>query len=93
MFRMHSVSQRTFPSIRCGKTGKVPVYIALGIKPHGCQGILGFWMFEAERESAKNGEDVLKGLWRRSVRRVRVFITDALSGLEEAIRKIFPEAE
>jgi transposase-like protein len=36
---------------------------------------------------------VLKDLKRRGVQRVRIFITDDLPGLEEAIKKIFPEAD
>jgi len=36
---------------------------------------------------------VLKDLRRRGVQRVRIFVTDDLPGLEEAIKKIFPEAD
>jgi putative transposase len=36
---------------------------------------------------------VLKDLKRRGVQRVRIFITDELPGSEEAIKKIFPEAD
>jgi hypothetical protein len=83
----------TFLSIRRGKTAKEPVYMALGIKPDGRREILGFWLFGAEGESARNWEEVLKDLKRRGVQRVRIFITDDLPGLEEAIKKIFPEAD
>mgnify|MGYP000107575360 CR=1 FL=1 len=83
----------TFLSIRRGKTAKEPVYIALGIKPDGRREILGFWLFGAEGESSRNWEEVLKDLKRRGVQRVRIFITDDLPGLEEAIKKIFPEAD
>lgn len=83
----------TFLSIRRGQTAKEPVYIALGIKPDGHREILGFWLFGSEGESAKNWEEVLKDLKRRGVQRVRIFITDDLPGLEEAIKKIFPEAD
>jgi Transposase and inactivated derivatives len=83
----------TFLSIRRGKTAKEPVYMALGIKPDGRREILGFWLFGAEGESARNWEEVLKDLRRRGVQRVRIFITDDLPGLEEAIKKIFPEAD
>jgi putative transposase len=82
----------TFLSIRRGKTAKEPVYIALGIKPDGRRESLGFWLFGAEGESARNWEEVLKDLKRRGVQRVRIFITDDLPGLEEAIKKIFPDA-
>jgi transposase-like protein len=80
----------TFLSIRRGKTAKEPVYMAPGIKPDGRREILGFWLFGAEGESAGNWEEVLKDLKRCRVQRVRIFITDDLPGLEEAIKKIFP---
>jgi putative transposase len=63
------------------KTAKEPVYMALGIKPDGRREILGFWLFGAEGESARNWEEVLKDLKRRGVQRVRIFITDDLPGL------------
>ncbi|MBC7109323.1 MAG: transposase [Methanomassiliicoccales archaeon] len=50
----------TFLSVRRGKTAKEPVYMALGIKPDGHREILGFWLFGAEGESARNWEEVLK---------------------------------
>jgi len=67
--------------------------MALGIKPDGRREILGFWLLGAEGESAGNWEEILKDLRRRGIQRVRIFITDDLSGLEEAIKKIFPEAD
>jgi transposase-like protein len=82
----------TFLSIRRGKTAKKPVYMALGIKPDGRRENLGFWLFGAEGESARNWEEVLKDLRRCGVQRVRIFIRDNLPGLEEAIKKIFPDA-
>jgi transposase-like protein len=68
------------------------VYRVLGIKPEGRREIPGFWLLGVEGESAGNWEEVLKDLRRRGVQRVRIFINDDLSGLEEAIKKIFPEA-
>ena len=67
--------------------------MVFGIKPDGRREILGFWLFDTEGESARNWEEVLKDLRRRGVQRVRIFITDDLPGLEEAIKKIFPEAD
>jgi len=65
----------------------------LGIKRDGRREVLGFWLFGAEGESAHNWEEVLKDLKRRGVQRVQIFITDDLPGLEEAIKKIFPDAD
>ena len=44
----------TFLSVRRGKSAKGSLYIALGIKRDGRREILGFWLFGAEGESAKN---------------------------------------
>jgi len=49
-------------------------------------------VFGAEGESSHNWETILKELWEREVRRVRLFISDDLPGIEEAIRRIFPQA-
>ncbi len=82
----------TFLSIRRGKVAKEPVYVALGIKPDGRREILGFWLFGAEGESSHNWDDVMHELWDRGVRKVKLFITDDLAGIEEAIRKTYPQA-
>jgi transposase-like protein len=60
--------------------------------PNGRREILRFWLFGAEGENARNWEEVLKDLKRCGVQRVRILVTDDLPGLEEAIKKIFPEA-
>jgi putative transposase len=80
----------TFLAVRRGKTAKEPVYIALGIKPDGRREVLGFWVFGAEGESAQNWRTVLKGLWERGVKVVKVFISDDLPGVEEAVREMYP---
>jgi len=49
--------------------------------------------FSVRKRSSRDWEEVLKDLKRRRVQRVRIFITDDLPGLEEAIKKIFPEAD
>lgn len=83
----------TFLSVRRGKAAKEPVYVALGIRPDGSRELLGFWLFGAEGESARNWRQVIKELWERGVRAVRVFISDDLPGIEEAVREIFPSAK
>jgi transposase-like protein len=83
---------RTLLSIRRGKTAKEPVYIALGIKPDGRREILGFWLFGADGESARNWRRGSQGPQARGVQRVRIFLSDDLRGLEETIKRVFPEA-
>ena len=50
----------------------------MGLKLEGSREILGFWVFGAEGESSHNWETILKELWEREVRRVRLFISDDL---------------
>jgi len=83
----------TFLTVRRGKAAKEPVYVALGIRRDGRREILGFWLFGAEGESSQNWKQVVKELWERGVRRVKLFISDDLPGIEEAVREIFPSAK
>ncbi len=66
--------------------------MALGLKPDGSREVLGFWLFGAEGESSHNWETILKELWERGIRRVKLFVSDDLPGIEEAVRRIFPQA-
>lgn len=83
----------TFLSVRRGKAAKEPVYVALGIRPDGRREVLGFWLFGAEGESASNWRQVVRDLWERGVREVKLFISDDLPGIEDAVREIFPSAK
>jgi hypothetical protein len=47
------------------ETAKKPVYMACEIKPEGRREILGFWLFGAEGESARDWEEVFKDLKQR----------------------------
>ena len=83
----------TFLCVRRGKAAKEPVYVALGIRPDGRREVLGFWLFGAEGESSQSWKEVMRELWERGVRRVKLFISDDLPGIEEAVREIFPGAK
>lgn len=74
------------------------VYVALGVTPSGERQILGFWLLPTE--SAVSWEEVLRELWHRGLRRVLLFITDGLPGIEghaiaylAAIRRVYPLAQ
>ncbi len=83
----------TFLSVHRGKAAKEPVYVALGVKPDGRREVLGFWLFGAEGESSRNWEGIMRELWERRVQVVKVFVSDDLPGIEEAIREVFPQAK
>lgn len=53
--------------------------------------VLGFWLLPTE--SALAWEEVLKGLWQRGLRRVLLFVTDGLPGMEAAIQRVYPGTE
>jgi transposase-like protein len=67
------------------------VYVALGLAPDGERRVLGFWLLPTENATA--WEEVLRELWQRGLRRVLLFITDGLPGMEEAIRRVYPLAQ
>ncbi|BAT71785.1 transposase IS654 family [Thermosulfidibacter takaii ABI70S6] len=83
----------TFLNITRGYTSKEPVYVVLGVDSKGMREILGFWLFGAEGESSYNWQDILRDLKRRGVKRVKIFVSDDLPGLKEAIRLEFPSAD
>jgi transposase-like protein len=83
----------TLLSVRRNGVEKEPVYLALGIKFDGSREILGFWLFGSEGESAKNWEEILRELSRRGVKKVQLFITDDLPGIENAIKMVYPGSE
>ena len=64
----------------------------MGIRPDGRREILGFWLFGAEGKSATNWRQVVRELWERGVRVVKLF-ESVLPGIEEAVREIFPSSK
>lgn len=49
------------------------------------------WLLPTENAHAWEG--VLRELWRRGLRRVLLFVTDGLPGIDEAIRRVYPLAQ
>ena len=38
-------------------------------------------------------QEILGDLWKRGMREVRVFVSDGLPGMEEGIRRVYPNAK
>ncbi|MCD5409067.1 transposase, partial [Candidatus Bipolaricaulota bacterium] len=55
--------------------------------------MLGFWLFGAEGESSQNWRQVVRDLWERGIREVKLFVSDDLPGIQEVVREIFPSAK
>jgi putative transposase len=66
------------------------VYLVAGVNEKGNKEILG--MYVGATESAVKWEEILQDLKDRGMQEVLEFVIDGLTGLEEAIRRKFPEA-
>ena len=66
------------------------VLVALGMTPQGRKKVLGFWGVPAEGASVWEGP--LKDIQARGCKNVRLFVTDRLNGMPEAVGRVFPDA-
>ncbi len=67
------------------------VYVAIGINLEGMKDVLGMWI--AENESSKYWLSVLNELKNRGVKDVLITTVDGLTGFEDAIKAVYPQAE
>lgn len=74
-----------------GVVKEVAVYAMIGINMEGKKECLGLWI--KEKESAKFWLGVLNELKNRGVKDVLIFSVDGLSGLSDAIKTVYPQAE
>lgn len=70
---------------------KEAVYITIGIRLDGTKEVLGFTI--APTESAYIWKEVLQDLKNRGLEEVLLVVTDGLSGIEESIRSVYPNAQ
>jgi transposase-like protein len=73
-----------------GKSVNKAVYTMIGINKDGLKDCLGFWI--SDKEGAHFWLSIFDELRTRGVRKLGFVSIDGLSGLEEGIRSIFPEA-
>ncbi|GAB6076016.1 IS256 family transposase [Desulfurobacterium crinifex] len=74
-----------------GKVVDKAVYVVIGVNKEGRKELLGFWINESE--SASFWFKVLNDLKSRGVKDVLIFSVDNLSGIEKAIKGVYPQAE
>ena len=70
---------------------KEAVYITIGIRLDGTKEVLGFTI--APTESAYIWKEVLQDLRNRGLKEVLLVVTDGLSGIEESIHSVYPNAQ
>ena len=73
-----------------GKATKKAVYSMIGISQDGIKDCLGFWI--SETEGAHYWLSIFDELRARGVKKLGFVSIDGLSGLEDGIKSIFPEA-
>lgn len=66
------------------------ILVALGITPQGKRRVLGFAF--GETESIDRWKMLLRDLRSRGLKNPRLFVTDGLSGMPEAVKEYFPKA-
>ena len=79
-----------FPINRSGVRKEV-IYVALGIKRDGRREILGYEI-GGEGESANVWKEILSNIKSRGVKEVTLIVGDGLTGLKEAIKKVYLKA-
>jgi transposase-like protein len=79
------------PTRRGDSVYKEAYYTLLGVRSDRSREVLGIYNFPTE--GASQWEDVLADLKSRGVKEVHLFVSDSLSGVENAIWKLFPTSE
>jgi transposase-like protein len=74
-----------------GHVRNVAVYAVVGIDLEGKKEVLGLWI--ADTESSKFWLTVLNEVKNRGVEDILIFSVDGLTGISDAIRAVYPQAE
>lgn len=80
----------TYLAVRRDTVTKEALYFAIGITPEGYKEILTYRLFP--NESAHNWEIVLNDLKTQGMDTALLFVTDGLSGMKDAISRVFPDS-
>jgi transposase-like protein len=64
-------------------------YVLLGLKDDYTREVIGVYNFPSE--SASNWTEVVKDVQARGVKKVNLFVSDGLTGIEDALKKAFPK--
>ncbi len=82
----------TYFPIKRDSVEKEAIYIVSGILPDGYREILGYWI-PSGKERASVWSDILLELKeKRGIEKVHFIVSDDLTGIDDVIREIFPDA-
>lgn len=80
----------TFIPVRRGTVSKEAVHVIIGITEEGHKEVVDFAVYPTE--SANNYREMLRGLKKRGLKDVLLFVSDELTGLADALTDEFPKA-
>ena len=72
-------------------SSKEAVYVAMSISEEGAREILGYWI-PGGCEGASNWEEILRSLKQRGVKIIDFIISDGLTGIQDSISRVYPDA-
>lgn len=81
----------TFIPVRRDTSSKEALHVIVGVEPNGTREVLDAVLFPTE--AAQNYETLLRRLKERGVEQVLLFISDGLTGMRDAVKRVFPKAE
>jgi transposase-like protein len=77
-----------FSKVRRDTVESEAFYVLLGLKEDYTREVIGIYNFPTE--SASNWTEVIKDIQDRGVKKVNLFVSDGLTGIEDALKKAFP---
>ena len=81
----------TFIPVQRGTSSKEALHVIVGVEPNGTREVLDAVVFPTE--AAQNYEELLRRLKERGVEQVLLFISDGLTGMRDAVKRVFPKAD
>jgi len=81
----------TYLHVRRNTVASEALHVILGITPDGRKEVLDYALYPTE--AASNYEEMLRDLKKRGLKEILLFISDGLEGMEDAVHKVYPEAE
>ena len=77
-----------FIKVRRDNVQSEAFYVLLGLKEDLTREVLGIYNYPTE--SALNWIDISKDIQKRGVQKVNLFVSDGLTGIEDALKQVFP---
>jgi len=77
-----------FVKVRRDTVQSEAFYVLLGVKEDLTREVLGIYNYPTE--SATNWVDIAKDIQKRGVKKVNLFVSDGLTGIEDALKRVFP---